>query len=535
MKRRQRPRLLLVTPPYHCGVVEAAGKWPNLAFVYLGGEAKKAGYEVTIADAMSKDWDMDRIVSTFEAERPDVVASTAITATVAPAMEVLRQAKRLDPSTTTILGGVHPTFLYEECLEPDGADIPAVDFCVRGEGEATFRELLECLLENGDPSKVRGIAFRADVGGRCEGEKAAGAARTVTKAQVPLGGTGEGSNDKIVVTSPRGLIEDLDSLTPAWDLVDWEDYFLYFIDNSRVAIVSSSRGCIHECGFCSQHKFWMGSYRQRDPVAFTSEMEMLADKYGVNVFFIADEYPTRDRERWERILDLLIEKKLGAHILMETCVDDIIRDEDIMHRYREAGVLFVYMGVEATSQQRLEYFKKDIKFENCRRAIQIVNGAGIVSESSLILGLPDETPETINETLELAKLYNTDLMHFLLIAPWPYADMYEELKDYIEDFDYTKYNLVEPVLKPKAMTRDELLQMTLNCYRDLYISKLPEWLTMPEGIKKQVILKGMKAIMMKSFLKKHEGRLGTMPEKMESTLRKLGIDLNLFGPREAGR
>lgn len=508
MKNKQRPKLLLITPPYHSGVVEAAGKWPNLAFVYLAGEAEKVGYEAVIVDAMSKDWDMDRIEELLESERPDVVASTAITATAVPAMEVLRMAKRLRPSTVTVLGGVHPTFCYEHCLEVEGTgasspspEIYAVDYCVRGEGEVTFRELMACLAGNGDPSEVSGLAFRA--------------------------------NGSAAVTPERKFIEDLDSVTPAWHLVDWEDYFLYFIDNSRVAIVSSSRGCIHECGFCSQHKFWMGSYRQRDPIAFTSEMEMLATKYDVNVFFIADEYPTRDRERWEKILDLLIDKDLGVHILMETCVDDIIRDEAIMHKYRDAGVLFIYMGVEATNQQRLEYFKKDIKFENCARAIRVVNEAGIVSESSLILGLPDETPETIKESLELAKLYNTDLMHFLLIAPWPYADMYDELKGYIEDFDYTKYNLVEPVLKPKAMTREELLQMTLNCYRDLYMSKLPGWLTMPDGIKKQVILKGMKAIMMKSFLKKHEGRLGSMPERMESTLKRLGVDLNLFGPDRA--
>jgi anaerobic magnesium-protoporphyrin IX monomethyl ester cyclase len=526
VKGNRRQKLLLITPPYHCGVVEAAGKWPNLAFVYLAGEAEKVGYEAVIADAMSKDWDMARIKELLESERPDVVASTAITATVLPAMDVLRLAKRLDPSTTTILGGVHPTFLYEECLEPECSSVPAVDFCVLGEGETTFRELLQCLADRGDLSKVRGIAYRVDGDDMAPGADGPDIAGSPGPKGVRKG--------RVFVTPPRDFMDDLDSLTPAWHLVDWEDYYLYFIDNSRVAIVSSSRGCIHECAFCSQHKFWMGSYRQRDAVAFTSEMQMLATKYNVNVFFIADEYPTRDRERWEKILDLLIEKRLGVHILMETCVDDIIRDEDIMHKYREAGVLFIYMGVEATNQQRLEYFKKDIKFENCARAIQIVNETGMVSESSLILGLPDETPATIKETLELAKLYNTDLMHFLLIAPWPYADMYDELKDYIEDFDYTKYNLVEPVLKPKAMTREELLQMTLNCYRDLYISKLPGWLTMPDGIKKQVILKGMKAIMMKSFLKKYEGRLGTMPEKMERTLRKLGVDLNLFGPKAAG-
>ena len=68
------------------------------------------------------------------------------------------------------------------------------------------------------------------------------------------------------------------------------------------------------------------------------------------------------RERWETILALLIEKDLGIHILLETCVHDIIRDQDILHRYREAGILFIYVGVEATSDQKLLEFKKDTKF-----------------------------------------------------------------------------------------------------------------------------------------------------------------------------
>ena len=77
------------------------------------------------------------------------------------------------------------------------------------------------------------------------------------------------------------------------------------------------------CSFCSQHKFWQGSYRQRDPDKFVAEIEHLFLKYGVNVFFVADEYPTNDKERWERILDILMKKQLGVHILIETCVQDI--------------------------------------------------------------------------------------------------------------------------------------------------------------------------------------------------------------------
>ncbi len=119
----------------------------------------------------------------------------------------------------------------------------------------------------------------------------------------------------------------------------------------------------------------------------------------------------------------------------------------------------------------------------------------------------------IKETLLLAKEYNADFMHFLLLAPWPYADMYESLKPYIEVWDYSKYNLVEPVIKPIAMTRDELLKEVLNCYKEYYMTKLPQWATMKgNDLKRSVLIKGMKAIIDNSFLKDHMKGLGGMPK-----------------------
>ena len=137
----------------------------------------------------------------------------------------------------------------------------------------------------------------------------------------------------------------------------------------------------------------------------------------------------------------------------------------------------------------------------------------MIVESSLILGVPDETLETIRETLTLAHEYNADFMHFLLLAPWPYADMYDRLKPYIEEWDYSKYNLVEPVIKPKNMTRDQLMQEVLKCYHGYYMKKLPQWAAMTDNpLKKSIMIRGMKAIMENSFLKEHMKGLGGMPE-----------------------
>lgn len=489
MNRAEKNSVLLVTPPYHSGVVESAGRWPNLGFLYIAGELEKHGFEVEIYDAMSKFHDYDQVREHIRSVSPDFLGVTAITATINAAIDVLKITKEECPECVTVLGGVHPTFCYEEILA-EHADI--VDYCVLGEGEITMPELLEAHRSGADMATVPGIAFARD------------------------GDT--------VCSPPREFVEDLDSLSPAWHLADWSEYPLYFIDDATVALVSSSRGCIHTCAFCSQHKFWHGSYRERDPHKFVGDIEHVAKTYGVNVFFVADEYPTYSRERWETILDLLIEKKLGVHILLETCVPDILRDSDIMHRYREAGVLFIYVGVEATSDEKLAEFRKDTRFEDSKEALRIIRDAGMIVESSLILGVPDETPESIKETLELAREYNADFMHFLLLAPWPYADMYESLKPFIEVTDYSKYNLVEPIIKPRDMTRDELMKHVLNCYKEYYMKKLPEWVAMKgNDLKRSCMIKGMKAIVDNSFLKDHMKGLGGMPESVRKLMDKLDV------------
>jgi anaerobic magnesium-protoporphyrin IX monomethyl ester cyclase len=206
---------------------------------------------------------------------------------------------------------------------------------------------------------------------------------------------------------------------------------------------------------------------------------------------------------------------LGVHILLETCVEGILRDHDILDRYHQAGILFIYVGVEATSDQKLEEFRKETKFEDSKKALNLIQNAGMIVESSLILGTPNETRKSIRETLELAFEYNADFMHFLLLAPWPYADMYESLKPYIEVTDYSKYNLVEPVIKPRALNRDQLMNEVLKCYKEYYMKKVPQWAGMKgNDLKRSCLIKGMKAIIENSFLKDHMKGLGGMPKSM---------------------
>jgi anaerobic magnesium-protoporphyrin IX monomethyl ester cyclase len=477
-------KILFITPPYHCGVVEVAGHWVPLTFVYLAGAVRDAGFKPIIYDAMTKRHGFKEIEKEIGDINPDYVATTAITSTVLDALEVLRISKKINPDIITIIGGVHPTFLYEKVLENK-----YVDYVVREEGEETLKELLLCLSNRSSPADIKGIAYR--------------------------------SEQQVVSTPPRLFIQDLDTLSTAWDLIDWRDYRYFVIPKSRLSSVSTSRGCSHDCTFCSQQKFWHQSWRGRNPEDVVREIVHLAKTYGVNVFLISDEHPTHSRERWERLLDMLIEKDLGIYLLMETRTEDIVRDRDILWKYKKAGVVHIYIGVEATDQETLDLIKKDVKVEIGVEAIRLIHEHGMITETSFILGFPHETKKTIGRTLKLSKIYNPDFAHYLALAPWPYADMYRELEPYIAVKDYRKYNLIQPVIKPEKMSLKAVDWAIIDCYRSFYMGKLKEISFMKDVFKKRYLLHSMKLIMNSSFIVDKLGSLGKMPPQVEALLNKL--------------
>lgn len=478
-------KIMLITPPYHSGVVESAGVWLNVGFVYLAGSLRAAGYDPIIYDAMSHWHEYDEIEKRIKDENPDVVATTAFTAEIVEALKLLRLAKDINPAIITVIGNVHPTFLYKEVL--GGND--QIDYVVRGEGEETIVELMNTLSAGGNILNVKGIAYM--------------------------------DNGEIKATASRPYIRDLDSLPMAWDLIDWPIYKYKAMEDSRLAIVSSSRGCNQQCSFCSQQLFWERKWRGRSAENFVAELEYLRDNYGVNVVMLADETPTLSRKRWEKILDLLIERKVGTKLLLETRVDDIIRDEDIMWKYKDALVDHVYLGVESTSQASLDKFKKNIKVEESKRALDMINAQDIVTETSFVLGMPDDTVESIRETVELAKYYNPDLAFFLAIAPWPYSQIYPELKDYIVTKDYSRYNLVEPVVKPRSMTIQEVTDELGRAARVYYMHKLDTLDSMTEK-KREFMIKVIHIISTSSYLAKT--MKGTsMPEEVKKLLEKLKV------------
>ena len=464
------PKILFVTAPYHCWGVQVVGAWPPLHLVYLAGAARGAGVEPKIHDAMNKSHSYDEIRVEIERFKPDYVLTydylpvtgAISTAALPDSIAILKLAKEIDPAIVTLLGGPHPTFLPAEVLEGDAG---VVDYVLLGEGELTLRALLTALQEGGSTAAkaVNGIAY-------CD-------------------------QDKTIVNARRDQIGNLDELAPAWDLLEWDLYNYWVHPGGRMASILSSRGCEMNCSFCSQRLFWRGSWRAREPEQVIEEIVMLHDKYQVRVFTLIDAYPTRDRRRWERFLDLLIERDLGISLLMETRVEDIVRDRDILDKYRKAGIIHIYMGAESGDDDVLSSLNKGIEMKTTKQALELLRKAGIVTEASFMIGFPEETWESLEKTIEAAIYLNPDIAVFPIVTPWPYTPMYKEMKDRIRVFDYSKYNLVTPIIEPFQMTLEEVAQAMTKCYMKFYGNKMQEIFSMEDGFNKDYMMSAMRLMM----------------------------------------
>jgi len=431
-------RVLMIHPNYHSGGAEIAGTWPPAWAAYVSGAVKEAGVrEVGFIDAMTDHIDDARLEAMLRAgPTPDMVMATAITPAIYKAQDTLKLVRKVFPDALTVLGGIHGTFMYAQVL----AEAPWIDVIVRGEGEHIVTNLVGALLDGtylATRREIKGLAFLEE--------------------------------GKVVATPAHPPIQELDALTPDWAILDWSKY-IYIPLNCRVAVPNFARGCPFTCSFCSQWKFWR-TYRTRDPVKFVDEIEMLVKEHQVGFFILADEEPTIHRKKFISLCEELERRALPVKWGINTRVTDILRDEEYLPLYRRAGLVHVSLGTEAAAQLNLDRFNKEIKLEQSKRAIELLRENGIVVEAQFIVGMENETPETLEETYAMARDWNADLVNWNCYTPWPFADLFQELGDRVEVRDYAKYNFVTPIIQPDTMTREEVLAGVLKNYRRYYTRK----------------------------------------------------------------
>ncbi|MEQ8603180.1 MAG: magnesium-protoporphyrin IX monomethyl ester anaerobic oxidative cyclase [Marivibrio sp.] len=470
-------RIVLIHPNYHSGGAEIAGNWPPAWVAYLSGHLKDAGYDdVRFVDAMTNHLTDEQVRDMLVDLQPDVVGTTAITPSIYKAESILKIAAEAVPDAVRVLGGVHATFMYRQVL----TEAPWIDVIVRGEGEEIFRELIQ-VIDAGrwptDRAHIKGLAY------------------------IEADDTGEAG--RIVANEAAPTVKDIDAINPDWSLLEWDKY-IYVPLGVKVAIPNMARGCPFTCSFCSQWKFWR-DYRIRDPKKVVDEIETLVEEHGVGFFILADEEPTINRKKFIQFCEELIARGLPDKIKwgINTRVTDILRDEKFLELYRRAGLVHVSLGTEAAAQLKLDRFNKETKVEDNKRAIRLLREADIFVEAQFIVGLENETAETLEETYRMAWDWQPDLANWAMYTPWPFSKLFEDLGDKVEVFDFEKYNFVTPIMKPEAMERGELLDRVMNNYRRFYMQKaLFHYPWRGTGFRRRYLLGCLKAFLKAGFQRK---------------------------------
>ncbi|MCL7387226.1 MAG: B12-binding domain-containing radical SAM protein [Thaumarchaeota archaeon] len=430
-------RVCLVSPPYMSAVKYVVGvSSPPLGLAYLASMIRDE-HEVKIIDSNVLNYSFDDVRREMKNFDPDVVGITSVTPSIYEAYKVADLAKSVREDCIVIMGGPHATFLPDEVL----MECKSIDIVVLGEGEETFRELIN-VIDRGDPLEdVKGIAFR--------------------------------KNEKTFVTKPRPLIKDLDKIPfPSFDMLPMDKYELQGV---RYMSVISSRGCPFRCYFCASSRIFGGYWRGRSPRNVVEEIKLIHDKFGVkNIEFVDDTFTLNER-RVEEICDEILRERLDISWGASSRVDSVNRE--LAEKMRRAGCWVVYLGIESASQEILDATGKRITMNQIAKAVRILKEAGIKVLGSFILGFPEETIETAEQTITLAKKLDLDYAQFSILTPYPGTPLYEYAKqnNMLLTRDWSKFTAIEPVMKLKNITPTQLKSLLEKAYLTFYVRPKMLW------------------------------------------------------------
>lgn len=329
--------VLLINPPHNLRI----NLEENLGLGYIAACLKKHGLKTEIMDYSSQHWpgQVEKQLPKLSCQLVGVTIPFQDQAKIA--FSFISALKALNPHVHINIGGMYPTFAYEEILNL----FSFVDSVTLGEGEETFVELADSIINGKEWRTTRGIVYRSDSG--------------------------------LTVNEIRPLIKDLDSIPFP------ERYMLNTnAKNMKYANLLTSRGCYGRCTFCSVVSFYSmfgAKYRLRSTENVMDEILFLYNKYDVRNISISDANfiggQGRGYTRAANVAEEILKRNLDLRFVMACRPDDV--EEKLFANLKRAGLAGVFLGIESGSQAMLDRFQKDITVEQNIEAMEILKKLGL--------------------------------------------------------------------------------------------------------------------------------------------------------------
>ena len=422
-------KVLLINPPDTASKYKFIGLVaPPLGIGYIAAVLEENDIEVKIVDGSALEMSWEELEKEIYTYSPNIIGITALTPTINQALKTARIAKNTCNDALVVLGGYHPTFTYDELLKNDFVDIVAF-----GEGEYTMLELAKAVENETDLREVKGIAT------------------------------------KEFITPSRPIIEDLDELPfPARHLLPMDKYKILNMKLTTGTLISG-RGCPHKCSFCSSAAMHGHKLRMRSSENIVDEMEHLLNVHDAEMMAFMDDTFTMNRKRVEEVCAEIKERDLDFYWGCTARADTL--NKNLLGKMKDSGCITLFLGVESADQQHLDNLNKRVTIDRIKKTFEITNELNVRTIASAVLGMPGDTKQSIEKTINFVKSLNPTYAVFSLATPYPGTDFYinASKQNLIKVNDWSKYTLLSPVLETVDCSLEELKSLQKQAFRDFYL------------------------------------------------------------------
>jgi anaerobic magnesium-protoporphyrin IX monomethyl ester cyclase len=399
-------RVMLINPKFRLPIDTRTT--PHLGLAYLAAVSEQRGDEVFLFDADVEDEHVTDAIRRFQ---PDVVGITANTPQVKQAWRTAQAIKSVK-DIPIVLGGPHPSVLPFE-----SAERPEIDVVARGEGEDIW--LAVCSVVE------KGLAADGHF-----------TARDLLDPQAKrlnhiLGITFKTDDGQVQHQPDHPPIADLDSLPwPAYHVFKMERYTNLqpatdAVDGARSFSILTSRGCPYRCTFCSQ-SIMPQKWRARSAENVLAEWRHLVEDLGAQEIGVLDDSANIKVDRLVELSDLLIEHKLN-HVpwIFVNGIRANLASKEFLAKLKAAGLKRTAFGVETGDPDILLSIDKKIDHDTIRRAFKSAKEVGLETIGFFIIGLPGETEESMERTIQFAIEVDPMIANFSMLTPYPGTTVYE--------------------------------------------------------------------------------------------------------------
>jgi anaerobic magnesium-protoporphyrin IX monomethyl ester cyclase len=412
---------------------------PPLGLAYLASALEQDGFTCSIIDANALKLSSKEVLPQIS-RQANLIGFYLNSFSYNSVIELAQLCRQQRPETTIVIGGPLASAAPEMVL----SEIPCHGL-VQGEGEDAIVGIMRNLA----------------------------AGRPPFSGEIPGGAYYDPAINEVVM-NPVVRIMDLDRLPfPAYHLLPPLKTYKSRSRKRPVAAIITSRGCAHQCIFCSKDIFRRKvAYRSADNVL--AEIDYLVKNLGARQIDILDDNFAQKRFRMEEILEGIVQRDYGLYINLQSGIRSETLDENLLSLMKRAGIYKLAFGIESADPEVLRICRKKLDLKKLEEVVKIAKKMGFLVYGFFIIGLPGETEESFRNTMDFARRLKLDVANFCMSVPFPGTELFRMVKEKGRFLIDTTRNIDSGFYGGRVFyeyennRREEILRRYQVAYREFY-------------------------------------------------------------------